>query len=331
MHRLNDYLTPTLTPSDTMLGDVAAADWWLYVKPEFDNMIWQYYEDRVIFINHKFPVMDTETTYENLLRTFAINLRTKARNFERLFNVIMTDYEPLWNLDSVQGIVSQDEHTGTDTTAKTGTDTSTLSGTDTIASSGNDVLSHSGSDIDRITGTDSHAHNVTKDDHTKTGNETMKVTGTDTNEKAVTTFDSAALETGQFVPAEKDGITHGKTDTHTYNSIKDAHEMTESSSDTYGKVDTMQHGHVETTTHGKTDTTRYGRSDLVSHNTLDTLTKNLTDKHMELIMRQGNQGVTKSQEMLQDELNAWTSELTNFIKYVVRDCVNCCTYAVEGV
>ena len=331
MHRLNDYLNPTLTPSDTMLGSVAAEDWWLYVKPEFDNIIWQYYEDRVIFMNHKFPVMDTETTYNNLLKTFAINLRTKARSFERLYNVIMTDYEPLWNLDSVQGIVSEDDHTGTDTTAKTGTDTSTLSGTDTVASSGNDVLAHSGSDIDRQTGTDTHSHNVTKDDHTKTGNEEMQSSGNDISEKGVTTFDSAALEENQFVPTEKDGISYGKKDKHTYNSVKDAHELTESNTDTYGKTDTMQHGHVETTTHGKTDTTRYGRSDQMTHNTLDTLTRNLVDKHMELIIRQGNQGVTKSQEMLMDELEAWSNEMTNFIKMVVRDCVNCCTYAVEGV
>lgn len=331
MHRLYDYLTPTLTPDDTQLGDVAAADWWLYVKPEFDNIIWQYYEDRTIFINHKFPVMDTETTYNNLLRTFAINLRSKARQFERMYNVIMKDYEPLWNLDSVQGIVSEDDHTGTHANAKTGTDTSALTGTDRVASSGNDTLTHSGSDIDTLSGSDGHSHSITKDDHTKTGNEVLAVTGTDINEKAVTAFDTAALQSDQFIPAEKDGVSHGKTDTHTYNSVKDAHELVESSSDTYGKVDTLQHGHVETTAHGKTDTTTYGKTDTLTHNTLDTLTRNLKDKHVELIMRQGNQGVTKSQEMLLDELNAWSNEMTNFIKYVVRDCVNQCTYAVEGV
>ena len=315
MHRLYDYLTPTLTPDDTLLGaDVAAAEWWLYVKPEFDNIIWQYYEDRVIFMNHKFPVMDTETTYSNILRTFAINLRSKARQYERLYNVIMKDYEPLWNLDSVQGIISEDDHTGTDSTAKTGTDTSALTGTDT--------LTHSGSDIDTLSGSDGHSHSITKDDHTKTGSETLAVTGNDTNTKEVATFDSAASQT-PYLPSEKDTVGHGKTDTHTYNNIKDAHELTESSNDTFGKVDTLQHGHVETTLHGKTDT--------MTHNTLDTLTRNLKDKHAELIIRQGNQGVTKSQEMLLDEINAWSNELTNFIKYVVRDCVNQCTYAVEGV
>ena len=331
MHRLYDYLNPTLTPDDTLLGaDVAASDWWNYVKPEFDNIIWQYYEDRTIFMNHKFPVMDTETTYNNLLRTFAINLRSKARQFERLYNVIMKDYEPLWNLDSVQGIVSEDDHTGTHANAKTGTDTSALTGTDRVASSGNDTLTHSGSDIDTLSGSDGHSHSITKDDHTKTGSETLAVSGNDTNTKEVATFDSAASQT-PYLPSEKDTVAHGKTDTHTYQNIKDAHELTESSSETYGKIDTLQHGHVETTAHGKTDTTTYGKTDTLTHNTLDTLTRNLKDKHVELIMRQGNQGVTKSQEMLLDEINAWSNELTNFIKYVVRDCVNQCTYAVEGV
>ena len=309
MHKLMDYLNNnTLTPSDSALGDVASADWWNYVSPEFDNIIWSMFYDRTIFINRKFPVYDTEVTYNNILRTFAITLRTKARQFERLYNVIMKD-----------------------STAKTGTDTSALSGTDRVASSGNDSVTHSGRDIDTLSGSDGNSHSITKDDHTKTGSETIAVTGTDINEKAVTTFDSAALSENQYVPTEKDGITHGKTDTHTYNNLKDAHELIESGSTTYGKVDTYQHGHVETTAHGKTDTTTYGKTDQVTHNTLDTITKNLKDEHIDLVIKQGNIGVTKSQDMLLDELGAWSSAMTDFILYVVRTCVNSCTYACEGV
>lgn len=332
MHKLMDYLNNnTLTPSDSALGEVANSDWWNYVSPEFDNIIWEMFYDRTIFINRKFPVYDTQVTYNNILRTFAITLRTKARQFERLYNVIMKDYEPLWNVDGVTGTIAQDSHTGTDTSAKTGTDTSAQTGTDRTASSGNDSVTHSGRDIDTLSGSDGNSHSITKDDHTKTGSETIAVTGTDINEKAVTTFDSAALSENQFVPTEKDGITHGKTDTHTYNNLKDAHELTESGSTTYGKVDTYQHGHVETTAHGKTDTTTYGKTDQVTHNTLDTITKNLKDEHIDLVIRQGNIGTTKSQDMLLDELGAWSSAMTDFILYVVRTCVNSCTYACEGV
>ena len=301
----------TLTPDDTSLGTIASSDWWQYVKPLFDDVIWMNFGQRTVFINNRFPYDDDDISYFNIMRTFVINLKSQARNFERLYNVYMMDYNPLWNVDGVTGVVTQDKHTGTDARALTGTDTSVLSGTDRSVASGTDSLTHSGSD-----GT---SHSITKDDTTRTGNETIGKSGHDDDDNSVATFDSQ----GNFNPSTHDVASYASTDTHTYNNVKDSHELTESGSQTYG--------HVETTVHGKTDTMTYGKSDQLTHNTLDTETRNLTDEHLELQIRQGNIGVTMSQQLYSAEWSQWTDNMNNFVMMVVRSCINKVSYACEGV
>ena len=322
---LDEYLT--LTPEDTSLGEVGESEWWQYVKTMFDDVLWMDFGNRMVFVNNKFPYDNKVISYHNILRTFVITLKMNARNFERMYNVYMMDYNPLWNVDGVTGLISQDKHTGTDTRALTGTDTSVLSGTDRNTASGTDSLTHSGSDVDTLSGSDGNSHSVTKDDTTRSGNEVIAKSGHDDTERQVATFDSG----GNYAPEQKEVNTLGSSDTHTYNNVKDAHELTESGSTTYGKIDTLQHGHVETTVHGKTDTMTYGKQDQVTHNTQDLNTKNLTDEHIELNIRQGNIGVTMSQQLYKAEWEQWTDNMNNFIKFVVKTCVNKVSYAVEGV
>ena len=319
MYRLMDFLTDSLTPTDTQMGALASADWWQYVKPHFDNEIWQYYFDRIVFCNRKFPEDNDDITYHNIIKSFVINLQTKARQYERLYNAAMADYNPLWNVDGVTGVITQDTHTGTDTVAKSGSDTSTLSGRDVDTLSGSDVSTLSGSDevtetLDVTTDID-----ITKDDTTRTGNETIAKTGTDTSTVGVTTFD----DTEHFKNKEQSGTLYGSTDTHTYNNVKDSHEL-----DQQNVVDSDK---GVTTEYGKVDTMAYGKVDTMGYNSQTQDTKNLTDKHVEMQIRQGNIGVTKSSELLMDTLDLYTNELMDFIKLVVRECVNTCTYSVEGV
>ena len=175
-HNINYYLTAnnnTLCPADISLGDIANTDWWQFVKPLWDDMLWLYYGDRVVFFNRRFPDDDDITSINNILRSWVILLKSKAHNYERLYNLYMQDYNPLWNVDGVTGTVAQDDHTGTDTRKKTGSDTLRQTGTDTRAASGTDS-------------TDIH----TSDDLIKSGNETMQASGDDINTKQVTTFDS---------------------------------------------------------------------------------------------------------------------------------------------
>ena len=317
----------TLTPADASLGDLSSAEWWTYCKPLFDEIAWMDFGDRTVFCNERFPYDNDEISYTNIMRTIVINLKKNARNFERLYNVYMMDYNPLWNVDGVTGLISQDTHKGTDTVNRTGTDTSAASGTDRVAATGTDSLTHSGSDVDTLSGSDSHSHSITKDDTTRTGYELREKDGDDTVTHSEKTFDSGA----NFIDTIEDNTHYNTDDKVTYNNVKDAHEMIESHGDTWGKIDTLQHGHIETKVHGKTDTTTYGKTDTVTHDTQDVNTKNLTDEHIELNIRQGNIGLTTSMQLFSEEWRQWSDNMNNFIFQVVRSCMNKISYSVEGV
>jgi hypothetical protein len=296
-HDINYYLTAnnnTLCPADISLGDIASSEWWQFVKPLWDDMLWLYYGDRVVFFNKRFPDDDDATSINNILRSWVILLKSKAHNYERLYNLYMQDYNPLWNVDGVIGTVAQDDHTGTDTRKKTGADTLRQQGTDTRAASGTDST-----DI------------LTSDDLIKSGNETMQASGDDINTKQVATFDS----NDNFVNSEKDTVTNGKLDTHTYNNVTDARDISSSHDTTYGRTDTN--------TKNLTDTQEY--------NTTDQDTRNLTDKHVDLVIRQGNVGVTMSQQMWSEEAKLWSDQMSEFAKQIIREAVNLVTYAVEGI
>lgn len=296
-HDINYYLTAnnnTLCPADISLGDIASSDWWQFVKPLWDDMLWLYYGDRVVFFNKRFPDDDDITSINNILRSWVILLKSKAHNYERLYNLYMQDYNPLWNVDGVTGTVAQDDHTGTDTRKKTGADTLKQTGTDTRAASGTDST-----DI------------LTSDDLVKSGNETMQASGDDTNVKQVTTFDSG----DNWVNSEKDTVHNGKLDTHTYNNVTDARDISTSHDTTYGRTDTN--------TKNLTDTQEY--------NSTDQDTKNLTDKHVDMVIRQGNIGVTSSQSLWKEESGVWSDQMSEFVKQIIKEAVNLVTYAVEGV
>lgn len=296
-HDINYYLTAnnnTLCPADISLGDIASAEWWQFVKPLWDDMLWLYYGDRVVFFNKRFPDDDDITSINNILRSWVIMLKSKAHNYERLYNLYMQDYNPLWNVDGVTGTVAQDDHTGTDTRKKTGADTLRQQGTDTRAASGTDST-----DI------------LTSDDLVKSGNETMQASGDDINTKQVTTFDSG----DNFVNSEKDTVHNGKLDTHTYNNVTDARDISSSHSTTYGRTDTN--------TKNLTDTQEY--------NSTDQDTRNLTDKHVDMVIRQGNIGITSSQQLWGEEAGIWRDQMSEFVKQIIKEAVNLVTYAVEGV
>lgn len=326
-HNIEYFLqiNESLKPSDSALGPaVTSSDWWGFIGPLWDDLLWMYYGDRVLFFNKRFPDDDDEKCVDNLLRVWSTYLKSKAHNFDRIYNVLWQEYNPLWNVDGVTGTISEDSHTGTDTRSKTGDDTLKMTGTDTHSLSGEDSTTSSGTDGVKMGGTDSVDVSVTKDDTTRSGNEVLAASGNDVNSKQVATFDS----NDNFVNQERNTITNGKTDTHTYNNVKDAHELESGTDTTYGKTIDTTYGKVSTAEYGKVDTNQRDMQDKTEYNSTDTNTKNLQDKHVDLVIRQGNIGVTMSQQLLQAELEA---RQYDFAKMIIKECVNLVTYAVEGV
>lgn len=143
-HNLETYLNEfeTLTPTDTQVGSaVVQSEWWTPLKDQFDNLIWLYYPQRTIFLNDRFSPDDSQQTYDNIIKTFTIWIKSHKRQLDRLWVGYMADFNPLWNVDGVEGFVSQDTHTGTTTNTHTGDDRLTYedNGSDTLTNSGTDT------------------------------------------------------------------------------------------------------------------------------------------------------------------------------------------------
>lgn len=327
MYKISDYLNnyATLTPSDIQVGAVATSLWWSPLKAQFDDLLWMYFDNRTVFVNNKFNPDDSDNTYANIIKTFAILLKSKKHNLDRMYEAMTADYNPLWNVDGVVGTIYTDTHTGTNTQNKTGTDTLNQSGSNTDRLSGSDALVESGSNTNTTSGSDSFEEHTTKDDTTRTGNMVVGDGGTDINSHAKFTFDDQ-------INSKKEGIDStefGKTETTTYNSVKDAHLYDNETETNYGKVDTMTFGKTDTTNYGKVDTMTFGKQDQTTYNTQVQDSRNLSDEHIEMVFRQGNIGLTKSTELAESE---WSMrDRFDFFYYVVHMCINQVTYGVEGV
>ena len=150
---------------------------------------------------------------------------------------------------------------------------------------------------------------ITKDDIIRTGSEEVGKSGNDTDTTSVATFDSNnALNPERAVRTD-----YSSTDTTTYNSVKDAHTLDSQDRVTYGKSDQM--------VYGKVDTTNYGRKDETTYNSSNTETKNLVDEFLEMKIRQGNIGVTKSTDLVESELrlrDSWDHMVDYFIADFIR-------------
>ena len=172
----------------------------------------------------------------------------------------------------------------TDTETHSGKDTDKHTGSDTTAKTGSETLTNDGKDTDTTTGSIENA---------KTGTETTK----DGNNSKTTTnnttfaFDSVAEipDNGSETILETEKITefNNRKDTQTFNNHK------------------VERGY------DSTHETEYDTSDETTYNsTLET-----SHGHVITRKKQGNQGVTMSQDMLTSEIEAWSN--IDFLKFVV--------------
>lgn len=327
MYKISDYLNEyaSLTPSDDQVGAVTTSSWWNPLKAQFDDLLWMYFDNRTVFVNNKFKPDAPETTKNNMIRTFAVLLKSKKHNLDRMYEAMTADYNPLWNVDGVIGTIYTDTHTGTNTQNKTGSDTLAQSGSNVDRLSGSDALVESGSNTNTMSGSDTYEEHTTKDDTTRTGNMVVGDGGRDINSHDRYTFDDQSVAKKESA----DTTQFGKTETTTYNNVKDAHQYDNETETNYGKVDTMTFGKRDTTNYGKVDTMTFGKQDQTTYNTQVQDTRNLSDEHIEMTFRQGNIGLTKSTELAESEWKL--RDAFDFFYYVVHMCINQVTYGVEGV
>lgn len=141
-------------------------------------------------------IEDTDAAIEKLHELFTLWIKDRKSGISKMLDALRKNYNPIWNVDGVEGTIHQSTHTGTDTDKKTGTDTT------------------SGSEKGTVT-------NTGKSTNTRTGNETDTPTGKDINTGFNTTFDSSTFRDTQ----KTESTFEQRVDTHTYNQVKDTFEV----------------------------------------------------------------------------------------------------------
>ena len=243
-----------------VVKDEEGDDVTLYSSTDFKTMIAnkyncfsmlcpRYYDDDAHTMVELISDRDEAITY--LHDIYDLWKKDKQPGFEKMYQAIRKEYNPIWNVDGVEGFVSKDTHTGTDIIAHKGKDT---------------TLTEDNGNI------------------TKTGSETIATTGSDTSTDSNTTYDSSS-----FYDNNKNVLQHGATDTHTYNSVRDNHDLD-----------------------GKNETT---------YNSPNEQTKNLTDNHVDLKVRQGNIGVTMTQQLETAEME-FRMKWDNLIDSIINNFVH---------
>lgn len=216
------------------------------------------------------------------LRTnIALWSQRHLEDWQRMYNALYSDYNPIENYDRNEWEKQHDANSGNDILTNGGTDTVTDSGTDTVSNSGSDITTLGGQD--KTVGQE-----IDDDKNVQTPNLTR--------ETNVSAFDA-----DNYQP--RDQVNDTGTDTTQRN-----RQLDTASTVNYGKTDTLQHGKVEKTDHGKVETTKHGKTE-------NTEFGHILD--MERWMRaHGNIGVTTTQEMITQEMELrLTYNIYNIITY----------------
>lgn len=309
----------TLLPEDTDVASIADSLWYTYLKGKFDDEVWANFYDRELFDNRKFNNSDEQDNYDNIIKTIKIRLINRQRIYERMFNAFVADFNPLWNVDGVTGTIRESTHTGTDTDSKTGTENTSLSDKGTVINTGTTETTKTGK---------ADTTNTGKTDTTRSGNETNVPTGKEISENMVTTFDSNTFRDTKKTENSYDN----RIDTHTYNNVKDEYKIDAQNplKETYLIDDNnpLKDKYKIDGTDPLKETRNLSGTNNTTFNTQLQKTLNLTDNDLEMVIRQGNIGVTRSDELLQHALELFDSSLYDWVRYVTNDLISQVTYSI---
>ena len=284
--------------------------------------------------------------------------------WDRLWTSYIAEYNPIWNVDGTETTTEtrnlEAKHTGTDTIGQTGTIALGRTGNNSDVNTGFDNLEHNGSNTDTTTGAysdsksgfDKVEHDGT-DKLAKAGSETnahngyIKDTGTETVAKSIYGFNS-----NSDTPSDKEVRTpnlskqfDNETNTLSFTNREDTETVDLDDTTTYNSASTRQYdsNNPLTETHGFNSSDKQNYNSTTTHNfastdtqtfaKTDTDTKNLTDTDKGTVTtvneRQGNIGITMTQQLLQADQDYWLSKLALFYENVLRDIVNDICYKIQ--
>ena len=290
---LDEY--ETLLPDDSSVPGLVNTLWYEYIKGKFNDKVWEDFYSRQIFNVMKFNNEDNDINYANIIKSIKIRLQTKSRLYERMFNAFMSDYNPLWNVDGVTGTIRESKHTGN------------------VTNTGKTETTNTGK---------SETTNTGKNSTTKSGNETTAPTGKDITQNMATTYNSDI----DYDTTRTENSFDSRLDTHTYNNVKDEYQI-DSQNPMKESYQIDSQNPLKETYQIDSQNPMKQSYQIDSQNPLKEQ-RNLTDNDLEMVIRQGNIGVTKSSELLRDTLELYDNELMDFVHYVVNDCINQISYSI---
>lgn len=235
---------------------------------------------------------NTMEALELFRETYSAWVASRQPAIEKLFQALRANYNPIWNVDGVEGRIQQTTHTGTDTDKKTGDITKTGKTTDTSTGK-------------------SKTENTGASKNEKTGNETTAPSGSETATTAKTTFDDDTFENTQKVTTE---FSVDRMDTHTYNQVTDTYSI--------DAQDPLTETYEVDAQNPLMDTYEIDAQNPLKekYDTEVQKTLNLSDQDLEMTIRQGNIGVTKSQDLVMSEKDV--RDIDDIINYAIYDFVH---------
>lgn len=207
-------------------------------------------------------------------RLASVIFSLNSENWTRLYSALQEEYKALQNYNGDETRTITNKDTGTNKLEKTGADTSTTKSNGNNVKSGSEILSSSTNGTDTQSGTIGNSGNNTSD---------SLVFGFNTpSDSPVPSDKSLSNNTNTETRNLNNKTVVTKDDTHTYNDLTDTESLNSE--------------------------TKY------EHGTIDTETRDLQSETSEKYHREGNLGVTSSQQML-------TQEFELRIKYRFFDVV----------
>ena len=279
--------TYTIWDSGDFRGIVMSKYWSFMLKsPGFYDTVQDKYINLCDDISDAISYLQFVYSYWQADRTPAI---------QKLFEALRGSYNPLWNVDGVTGTVHQSTHTG-DITQTGHTDTTNTGQTDTTSTGQADTT------------------NTGQNSTTRSGNQTNVPTGNEVMTTAKTTFDDDDFE-------DTEQVTRSFTtreDKTTYNNVKDEYKIdAQNPMKSSYKID-AQNPLKESY---KIDAQNPLKQSYVidAANPLKEA-RNLTDQDLEMIIRQGNIGVTSSQSLILQQIDV--TDKDRLISYCINDFIH---------
>ena len=229
-------------------------------------------------------------------------------NWKKLWDALHEEYDPLQNYNGDETVTDTTTETGSDTFKHTGTNGATGSSTGSVVRTGSESDTAGGKDSVKHTGTDTLGKKGTNSD-VRTGSEA--VSGSNNEDDSIYGFNSSSAS-----PSNKS--VSSNSNTTTYNNVTDAHNISETDTTTYNTEDETSYGSTNTHKYSNvTDTNSSSGSSTVTYDTTDAETKNLTTQFSHTFHREGNLGVTTSQQMLESEIELRSNN--KFFEIVFKD------------